>query len=199
MDLENNEHFIGFEYNQKKFRCYVNGKLQCDELEPKNKEYYRSIFLKISNEVIVNNSAKKLANLFRDSNIDKQVNVPFIGAVMLCIKYGQDIDLTSTGTILNAIKRGINVIFTDDMPINKRQKQQFILKILGDSSLQRAASQDVYTIIQEISTIYNFINISADDYRGHDIMNNFLKVFRRWNSANANEKGEVFTPIISLI
>ena len=25
-------------------------------------------------------------------------------------------------------------------------------------------------------------------------MNNFLKVFRRWNSANANEKGEVFTP-----
>ena len=25
-------------------------------------------------------------------------------------------------------------------------------------------------------------------------MNSFLKVFRKWNSVNANEKGEVFTP-----
>ena len=89
---------------------------------------------------------------------------------------------------------GINTIFTDDMPLNKRQKQEFILKILGDSSLQKAQSKDLYAIVQEISTIYNFINISADDYKGHDIMNSFLKIFRKWNSANANEKGEVFTP-----
>lgn len=65
---------------------------------------------------------------------------------------------------------------------------------MGDNTLQKAKDEDLYNIIQEISTIYNFINISADDYKGHDIMNNFLKVFRRWNSANATEKGEVFTP-----
>ena len=196
MDLESSEHFIGFEYNEKEFRCYVNGKLQDDELEPKNKEYYKEKYFpkKINNEAIVSGSAKKLANLFRNSNIDKQMNVPFIGAVMLCFKYQEEIDLTSTSTILNSIKMGINTIFTDDMPLNKRQKQEFILKILGDSSLQKAQSKDLYAIVQEISTIYNFINISADDYRGYDIMNSFLKIFRKWNSANANEKGEVFTP-----
>lgn len=73
----------------------------------------------------------------------------------------------------------------------KKQKREFILRILGDSSLKKAKDEDLYLIIQEIATIYNFINISAEDYRGHE--NNFLKVFRRWNWANANEKGEVFT------
>lgn len=197
MKLESNENFIGFEYNKKEFRCYVNGKLQDDELILQDKEYYRQKYFpkKINNETIVNKSAKKLANLFRDSKIDKQMNVPFIGAVFLCIKFNADIDLSSTNTILYSISLGMNTIL-DDNKINivKKQKKEFILRMLGDSTLKKAKDEDVYKIIQEISTIYNFINISADDYKGHDIMNNFLKVFRRWNSANANEKGEVFIP-----
>ncbi len=197
MHLESNENFIGFEYNKKEFRCYVNGKLQDDELLPRDKEYYRLKYFpkKINNEIVVNKSAKKLANLFRDSKIDKQMNVPFIGVVFLCMKFGEDIDLTSTGTILNTIKMGINAVLDDNnINIVKKQKKEFIFRMLGDSSLKTARDEDVYRIIQEIATIYNFINISADDYKGHDIMNNFLRVFRRWNSANANEKGEVFTP-----
>ena len=47
-------------------------------------------------------------------------------------------------------------------------------------------------ICREISCVYNFINVS--DKLGHDTMNAFLKIFRKWNSANHNEKGEVFTP-----
>ncbi len=197
MKLESNENFIGFEYNQKELHCYVNGKLQEDELILHDKEYYRAKYFpkKINNETIVNKSAKKLANLFRNARVDKQMNVPFIGAVILCMKFNVDLDLSSTQTILNSIKIGINTIL-DDNKINivKKQKKEFILRMLGDSTLKRAKDEDCYKIIQEISTIYNFINISADDYKGHDIMNNFLKVFRRWNSANSNEKGEVFTP-----
>ncbi|WP_270987134.1 HsdM family class I SAM-dependent methyltransferase [Campylobacter upsaliensis] len=199
MELESNENFIGFEYNKTEFRCYVNGKLIKDELTLKDKEYYKEKYFpkRISNEQIVNSGALKLANLFRNSKIDKQMNVPFIGAVMLCMKFLESnyIDLTSTATILKSIKQGINEILVDkDIPITKKEKKRFILRILDDSSLNRAKSEDLFTIIQEISTIYNFIHISADDYKGHDIMNNFLKVFRRWNSVNANEKGEVFTP-----
>lgn len=196
MRLESNANFIGFEYNGVDFRCYVGGKIQQDELSLQDKDYYRQKYFpnKINNEFIVNKSAKKLANLFRDSKIDKQMNVPFIGASMLCMKFNIDINLNSTETILNSIKIGINTILDNNMPITKRQKKEFILKILGDSSLKKAKIENMYSILQEIATIYNFINISADDYKGHDIMNNFLKVFRRWNSANANEKGEVFTP-----
>lgn len=199
MELESNENFIGFEYNKTEFRCYVNGKLIKDELTLKDKEYYKEKYFptKINNEQIVNSGAIKLATLFRNSKIDKQMNVPFIGAVMLCMKFlkGDYIDLTSTTTILNSIKKGINEILVDkDIPVTKKEKKRFILKILDDSSLNKAKDEDLFTIIQEISTIYNFIHISADDYKGHDIMNNFLKVFRRWNSVNANEKGEVFTP-----
>ncbi len=196
MKLESNANFIGFEYNGVDFRCYVGGKIQQDELSLQDKDYYRQKYFpnKINNEFIVNKSAKKLANLFRDSKIDKQMNVPFIGASMLCMKFSIDINLNSTKTILTSIKIGINTILDNNMPITKQQKREFILRILDDSSLKKAKSEDMYSILQEIATIYNFINISAYDYKGHDIMNNFLKVFRRWNSANANEKGEVFTP-----
>ncbi|ENR0323807.1 hypothetical protein ACERUG_000623 [Campylobacter upsaliensis] len=89
MELESNENFIGFEYNKTEFRCYVNGKLIKDELTLKDKEYYKEKYFpkRINNEQIVNSGALKLANLFRNSKIDKQMNVPFIGAVMLCMKF----------------------------------------------------------------------------------------------------------------
>lgn len=141
----------------------------------------------------IENSAKKLANLFRNSKIDKQMNVPFIGAVMLCLKHGVDINLTSTNTILNSLYSGIELIIKDN-PLTRRQKKEFIKIALADPTLKRAKTEDLLVILQEISTIYNFINISCDDYRGHDVMNSFLRIFRKWNSANANEKGEVFTP-----
>lgn len=197
MELESNTNFIGFAYNGVDFKCYVNGKLKTDEKELQDKDYYKRKYFpqKIKNEIVVNNSAKKLANLFRNSGIDKQMNVPFIGAVILCMKYGKDIDLSGDSTtILKSVSMGIKEIISDN-PINRRAKKEFITnKVLGDGTLKKAKFEDLYNIIAEISTIYNFINISADDYKGHDIMNNFLKVFRRWNSANANEKGEVFTP-----
>lgn len=197
MKLESNTNFIGFAYNGVDFKCYINGKFKPDEKELQDKDYYKRKYFpqKINNEIIVNNSAKKLANLFRNSGIDKQMNVPFIGAVILCMKYGKEIDLFGdTNTILNSVIIGIKEIISDN-PINRRAKKEFITnKVLGDGTLKKAKFEDIYNIIAEISTIYNFINISADDYKGHDIMNNFLKVFRRWNSANANEKGEVFTP-----
>lgn len=195
MKLESNDNFIGFKYNGKAFECYVRGVLQKDEIYPQDRDYYREKYFpqKISNENIVSKSAKKLANLFRNSKIDKQMNVPFIGAVMLCIKFGEDIDLTSTSTILNSLSRGVENVIRDN-PLTRRQKKEFIKLALNDSTLKRAKIQDLLLIVQEISSIYSFINISADDYRGHDIMNSFLRIFRKWNSANAKEKGEVFTP-----
>lgn len=195
MKLEQNENFIGFKYNGTDFECYVKGVLIKDEISPKDKEYYRQKYFptKINNENIVEKSAKKLANFFRDSKIDKQMNVPFIGAVMLCLKFGEDIDLTSTSTILSSLSHGIEKIIRDN-PLTRRQKKEFIKLALSDASLKRAKTEDLLIILQEISTVYNFINISAFDYKGHDIMNSFLRIFRKWNSANANEKGEVFTP-----
>lgn len=195
MRLESNENFIGFKYNGKNFQCYVKGVLKKDEIKLRDKDYYREKYFpkKINNEAIVEKSAKKLANLFRDSKIDKQMNVPFIGATMLCFKFGEDINLDSTSTILNSLTRGIENIIKDN-PITRLQKKEFIKIALQDSTLQKAKTEDLFLIVQEISTIYSFINISTDDYRGHDIMNSFLRVFRKWNSANANEKGEVFTP-----
>lgn len=196
MSLESNENFIGFKYNGVTFECYINGKLEPSEKQIEDKEYYKTKYfpLKTNNEQIVDKSAKKLANLFRDSKIDKQMNVPFIGAVMLCIKYGQDIDTTTTATILQSLKLGLNTIIPNDGPLEKKQKREFIQTTLQDATLKKAKITDLFTILQEISTIYNFINISQSDLRGHDIMNSFLKIFRKWNSANANEKGEVFTP-----
>ncbi len=195
MKLESNENFIGFKYNGELFECYVKGVLKKEETQLQNKDYYRLKYFpqKINNENIVEKSAKKLANFFRNSKIDKQMNVPFIGAVMLCIKFGFEIDLTSTKTILNSLSRGIENIIQDN-PLTRRQKKEFIKIALQDSTLQKAKTENLFLIIQEIANIYNFINISCEDYRGHDIMNSFLRIFRKWNSANANEKGEVFTP-----
>ena len=195
MRLESNENFIGFKYSGKVFECYVKGVLKKDEIRPEDRDYYREKYFpqKINNENIVSKSAEKLAKLFRNSRINKQMNVPFIGAVMLCIKFGEDIDLTSTNTILNSLSRGIENVIRDN-PLTRRQKKKFIQRALGDSTLERAKTQDLFLIVQEISNIYNFINISTDDYKGHDIMNSFLRIFRKWNSADSNEKGEVFTP-----
>lgn len=196
MNLETNENFIGFKYNGKIFECYVQGQIQKDEVVLQDKDYYKRKFfndIKKNNEAIVSDSAKKLANLFRDASIDKQMNVPFIGASILCMKYKEEIDLTSTTTILNTLTRGINNIIADQ-PLPRKQKKDFIKNALEDPSLKRCKDEDLFEIMSVISTIYNFINISLDDAIGHDIMNNFLKIFRKWNSANALEKGEVFTP-----
>lgn len=198
MSLETNKNFIGFKYNGDDiFECYVNGTLQKDELTLKDKEYYREKYFpkKINNEEIVESSAKKLADLFWKAHIDKQINVPFIGAVLLCMRFKNkaEIDVTSTNTVINTVKLGINNIIAE-FPLTRKQKKVFIKKILDDDTLNETDSGKMFTIIQEISKIYNFINISANDYKGHDTMNNFLKVFRIWNSANAKEKGEVFTP-----
>lgn len=196
MNLESNENYIGFKYNGVLFECYIKGKLEPTEIQIQNKEYYKNKYFpqKTNNELIVEKSAKKLANLFRDSKIDKQMNVPFIGAVMLCIKFGQQLDTTTTATILSSLKLGLNTIIPNDGPLEKKQKREFIQTTLQDSTLKKAKVTDLFTILQEISTIYNFINISQTDLNGHDIMNSFLKIFRKWNSANSNEKGEVFTP-----
>ena len=128
MKLESNENFIGFEYNGIDFRCYINGKLS-DELILQDKDYYKQKYFpnKINNEFIVNKSAKKLANLFRDSRIDKQMNVPFIGASMLCMKFNIDINLNTTETILNSIKIGINTILDNNIPITKKAKKGIYL------------------------------------------------------------------------
>jgi len=196
MSLESNENYIGFKYNGVKFECYIKGKLEPTEKEIQDKDYYKQKYfpLKTNNEQIVEKSAKKLANLFRDSKIDKQMNVPFIGAVMLCIKFGQQIDTATTANLLTSLKLGLNKIIPNDGPLEKKQKREFIQTTLQDATLKKAKITDLFTILQEISTIYNFINISQSDLKGHDIMNSFLKIFRKWNSANSNEKGEVFTP-----
>lgn len=195
MKLETNKNFIGFKYNGINFECYINGVLNEKETIPQNKDYYKKTYfnLKINNELIVEKSAAKLAYLFRDSKINKQMNIIFIGAAMLCMKYSEHIDLTSTSSILTSLINGIENIINDN-PLSKKQKKEFIKTGLIEPTLQRAKTIDLINILQEISTIYNFINISSIDRKGHDIMNNFLRVFRKWNSINANEKGEVFTP-----
>jgi type I restriction-modification system DNA methylase subunit len=196
MSLESNENYIGFKYNGIDFECYIKGKLESSETTIKNKEYYKEKYFpnKTNNELIVDKSAKKLANLFRNSKIDKQMNVPFIGAVMLCLKFQKEIETTTTMTILNSLKLGLNQIIPNDGPLEKKQKREFIQTTLQDSTLKKAKVTDLFSILKEISTIYSFINISQSDLKGHDIMNSFLKIFRKWNSANSNEKGEVFTP-----
>lgn len=194
MKLESNDNFIGFQYNFKQFKCFVKGKLIETEKEIRPADYYIQKYFpnKITNPKIVNNSAKKLANLFRDSEINKQMNVPFIGAVMLCLKFKKPFLANTTEGILNLIKQNIQDIIADD-PVTRRQKKEFLKTILGDSTLKKATLTDILNICEEITNVYNFINVS-DNQNGHDTMNNFLKVFRIWNSANAKEKGEVFTP-----
>ncbi|AGR41204.1 N-6 DNA methylase [Spiroplasma taiwanense] len=193
LKLEQNKNNVGFKYSGIFFQCFINGVLMEEEIEPKNAEYYISKYFnnKITNEDIVNNSAKKLANMFRDSSIDKQMNVPFIGSVMLCQKFGKDISGDSTKNIIRNIKSAIEEIILNE-PKTRQEKKEFIKTMLDDPSLNKTKISDIIQIISEISTVYNFINVS--DKKGHDTMNSFLKIFRKWNSANSNEKGEVFTP-----
>lgn len=136
-----------------------------------------------------------MANEFRNAKVDKQNNVPFIGAVMLCLKFCsnfQDEILDDTSKkILRNIENAINK-YIPDIPLNKKQKKEKIKLILEDQSLKDISLSKLLSIISNISTIYNFINV--DDQIGHDTMNGFLKIFRKWNSINAKEKGEVFTP-----
>lgn len=141
----------------------------------------------------------KLANLFRDSGINKQMNVPFIGAVMLCLKNSEHDKLPeifvadNTKNLMKQISWKINDIVLETDPPERKEKKVYISKkVLADGSLIKADLSDVNKIIDEISTIYNFISIIGQT--GHDTMNNFLKVFRKWNSVDAQEKGEVFTP-----
>lgn len=141
---------------------------------------------------VINRNFKALANKFRSSGINKQYNVPFIGAVMLCLKFKQEITLDiSTNYLLNSIKTGIKKIIEDE-PKTKKEKKEFIKKIFDDDSLKRAKLHDLNEIISLISNTFNFINVSEKS--GQDTMNSFLKVFRKWNSADSQEKGEVFTP-----
>ncbi len=193
MNLEQNDNFVGFKYSGDVFKCYIRGEFKENEREPQSYQYYIDTYFqnKHTNESIVEKSAQKLANMFRSARIDKQMNVPFIGAVMLCLKFNQQIDHTTTAGILRNVKMGIEEVISDT-PLERRQKKEFLKTVLGDSTLNKCKFENLLMIISEISTIYNFINVS--ERVGHDTMNNFLKVFRHWNSANANEKGEVFTP-----
>lgn len=194
MELEKNPNYIGFFYSHDKFECYVKGKLIINEKKPQNYEYYITKYFpnKLTNPQIVNESAKKLANLFRDAKINKQMNVPFIGAVMLCLKFKKNFVNNTTRGILNLIKQNLEEVI-EDTPLNRREKKEFLKHILGDNTLNKASFIDLLNICKEIACVYNFINVS-DNRLGHDTMNSFLKVFRKWNSANHNEKGEVFTP-----
>lgn len=198
LQLEKNPNNVGFKYNGKHFECWIKGKFQEEEKNLQNADYYiNKYFLGIKNTLpeIVSNFAKKLANDFRDANVDKQNNVPFIGAVMLCLKFcinfEEEILSDTTKKILLNIKNAINK-YIDDVPLTKRQKKEKIKIILDDTSLNEISYHKLISLISNISAIYNFINV--DDQIGHDTMNGFLKVFRKWNSVNAKEKGEVFTP-----
>ena len=198
LQLEQNPNNIGFKYNGKIFQCYVNKKLMIDEIRPQSANYYIEKYFKDVKSTlpsVVSNFAKKLAKEFRDAKVDKQNNVPFIGAIMLCLKFCKDFEeeiLSDTSKkILQNIKVAINK-YVDDIPLNKKQKKEKIKLILDDQSLNDISYSKLLLLISNISTIYNFINV--DDQIGHDTMNGFLKIFRKWNSVNAKEKGEVFTP-----
>ena len=198
LKLEQNPNNIGFKYNGKMFECYINGKLNKNEIKPKHSKYYIEKYFKNAKSTlpnVVSEFAKKLAKEFRNAKVDKQNNVPFIGAVMLCLKFCSNFEeeiLSDTSKkILNNIKNAINR-YIADIPLNKKQKKEKIKLILDDQSLNDISHSKLWNLISNISTIYNFINV--DDQIGHDTMNGFLKIFRKWNSADAREKGEVFTP-----
>lgn len=198
MKLEKNPNFIGFKYNGKSFECYVQGKLVKEETKIKTaKEYISKYFpnARITLPEKINTFAKKLANDFRNARVSRQNNVPFIGAVMLCLKYcknfEEEISSNNSKDILLNIKNAINK-YIEDTPKNKKLKKEQIKIILSEQSLNEIDYNHLISLISDISSIYNFINV--EDQIGHDTMNGFLKVFRKWNSANAKEKGEVFTP-----
>lgn len=154
MKFEKNPNYIGFFYSYKEFKCYVRGELISDETKPQNYEYYVKKYFpnKITNHKIVNESAKKLANLFRDANINKQMNVPFIGAVMLCLKFKKNFINNTTFGILNLIRQNIDNVIPNT-PLNRREKKEFLKHILGDSTLKKASFCDLLNICREISCV----------------------------------------------
>ena len=198
LKLEQNPNNVGFKYNGKTFECYINGKIAKDEIRPQPAKYYIEKYFNNAKSTlpeVVSNFAKKLANEFRNAKVDKQNNVPFIGAIMLCIKFCQNFEEEilddSSKKILRNVENAISK-YIPDIPLNKKEKKEKIKLILKDQSLNDISLSKLLSIISNISTIYNFINV--DDQIGHDTMNGFLKIFRKWNSVNAKEKGEVFTP-----
>ncbi|WP_435128390.1 HsdM family class I SAM-dependent methyltransferase [Mycoplasma sp. 6243] len=203
MKFEKHKNTIGFQYNGINLNVFIKNdkgeiKLLYNETEVKNHKYYKDTYfkdIKENNEVLISNYAMQLANSFRNAKINKQMTVPFIGAVMLCYKFQGDDKLNreSTSLLLSSILDALkDTPLTED--ISKQEKKNNIYKYLDDKTLKMAKISDLIEIVDSIRNIYNLINISHKDYKGHDIMNAFLKVFRKWNSANSNEKGEVFTP-----
>ena len=198
LTLEKNPNNVGFKYNGNDFSCYINGKLNVSEKTPMNADYYIAKYFrnkKTTLPEIVSNFAKSLAKNFRNARIDKQKNVPFIGAVMLCLKFCDSFDDEIMSETSASILRNMRIAIDKYIPcksLNKKQKKEFLKTILDDRSLNNVEYQRLISIISDITTIYNFINI--EDSIGHDTMNSFLKVFRKWNSVDAKEKGEIFTP-----
>ncbi|WP_462088143.1 HsdM family class I SAM-dependent methyltransferase [Mesomycoplasma hyopneumoniae] len=209
MELEKHQDIIGFQYNGKDLNVYVrNGKkgkfkLLHEEKELQNHTYYKEKYFKNSkenNEELINRFAKQLANAFREAKIDKQMTVPFIGIVMLAYKYSNtkksiEFNRNSTSALLDSIKNAsIDQIPDSDNNTNLKSKLQNLQNYLYNSTFKTVDIFELNNIVELISNVYNLINISHKNYKGHDIMNAFLKVFRKWNSADAKEKGEVFTP-----
>ncbi|WP_404913682.1 N-6 DNA methylase [Mesomycoplasma hyopneumoniae] len=209
MELEKHQDIIGFQYNGKDLNVYVrNGKkgkfkLLQEEKELQNHTYYKEKYFKNSkenNEELINRFAKQLANAFREAKIDKQMTVPFIGIVMLAYKYSNtkksiEFNRNSTSALLDSIKNAsIDQIPDSDNNTNLKSKLQNLQNYLYNSTFKTVDIFELNNIVELISNVYNLINISHKNYKGHDIMNAFLKVFRKWNSADAKEKGEVFTP-----
>jgi hypothetical protein len=172
------DNFIGFKYDGNKFECYIKGKLKIDENIPQNADYYISKYkFKISTQTeIVANISEELANMFRIAKINKQNNVPFIGAVMLCCKFNKEINNTTTKGVLALIKSSLDDIIKDN-PLQRKQKKEFLKRILDDDTLQSCDIGSLSLIIEKIQTIYTFINVN--EYKGHDTMNNVLKIFRK--------------------
>ncbi|ATP59517.1 HsdM family class I SAM-dependent methyltransferase [Mesomycoplasma dispar] len=208
MELESNKHFVGFEYNYDSVRVYINGKLELSENSVENKDYYKNKYFPVreNNGEIVTDLTKKLVQLFRNANIDKQLNVHFIGTVFIVLTFYKDLknhdinienviySTNSTTEILVFLINALKNIITDEENLNKIKTRDFLIRSLNESTLKNADFEDIFQIIITIFKIYNFIEISQNDFKGFDIMNRFLQVFRKWNSVNANEKGEVFTP-----
>lgn len=200
MNLEKNPNYVGFFYSPNEFKCYICGKYLESEKEPKNYRYYINSFFsnskRTTNPNIVIEGTKKLAKLFREAGFDKRINVPFIGAVMLCLKSSKVEQWTyindTTQGILDLIKTQLEETISNE-PISRKEKKDFLKTVLDKDNLKKINFNDLIEICGEISHIYNYLNVSDNQY-GHDVMSNFLNVFRKWDAIDSKEKGEVFTP-----
>ncbi|AHH45269.1 HsdM family class I SAM-dependent methyltransferase [Mesomycoplasma bovoculi] len=204
MTNEPNPNFIGFEYNKSELRVYLKGELVASETTVQNKEYYKNTYfpnLKVNNAQKVAEETKNLVDLFWNANIDKQLNVHFIGAIFVIKTLHKDFDKlmqnifsdNNTISILQRLIQALNKEIDNNDNINKVRTKNYLIRCLEESTIQNASVNDIHNILETIVRIYNNIHLDSD-FEGFDIMNRFLQVFRKWNSANANEKGEVFTP-----